>query len=117
MRSKTNMNLTTFCNSYNLSYEIVRPLIDKAILEHRDDCVLVIGKQRIKILDDKKFIEFINDIRRRELERCQQQTRKQYQGKIQRDYIGEVVAFSGLNTQKVDYTCINQLKQLMNTKL
>jgi hypothetical protein len=71
------MNLTTFCKSYNLTYEIVRPLIDKAIIEHRDDCVLILGKQKIKILDDKKFITFINDQKRRDLERCQYQRKKQ----------------------------------------
>jgi hypothetical protein len=66
------MNLTKFCRSYNLSYEIVRPVISQAILERRDDCVLIIGKQKIIILDDKKFIEFINDLKRRELEQCRE---------------------------------------------
>jgi hypothetical protein len=79
------MNLTTFCRSYNLSYEIVRPLIDTALLEHRDDCVLIIGKQKIRILNDKKFIEFINDIKRREL--CQT-----FPKRIQRDFVREKIA-------------------------
>jgi hypothetical protein len=99
------MNLTTFCKSYNLSYEIVRPLIDKAILERRDDCVLIIGKQKIIILDDKKFIAFINDLKRREL--CQEKV------KMKKTYTKEVIN-NGFSTPKTDCNCISQLKQIIN---
>jgi hypothetical protein len=75
-KSAGKMNLTEFCEFYNLSYDIVRPLVNKALLENRDDCVLVAGKQKISILDDKKFITFINDLKRREL-KCQYQKRTQ----------------------------------------
>jgi hypothetical protein len=109
MTETKTLNLTNFCKTYSLSYEIVRPLINKAIQEHRDDCVLFIGKQRIKILDDKKFIEFINDQKRRELERCQAMEKI----KMKKTHTcGEI--YTGSTIPKMDYSCIGQLKQIIN---
>ena len=97
------MRLKDFSEKYDLPSTTVRPFITQAILDKRDDIVIIVGKQTIRILNDTEFIVYINNKKREELWN---------KNNLIKAYINAANT-GGLRTAQMDYNCVDQLKALL----